>query len=50
MIAYYMLRRWRTRPCPRCQKRVKRGATECRNCEAKLQWRGGDVALADEEE
>ena len=46
MIAYYLVRRWRTRPCPRCQKRVKRGQTECPFCETKLRWEGGDVFLA----
>lgn len=43
MIAYYLIRRFRTRPCPRCRKRVKRGAEECPNCEAKLRWEGSNV-------
>ena len=45
MIAYYFVRRWRSRPCPRCGKRVKRGLEDCPTCEAKLRWEGPNVFL-----
>lgn|GEM_PF-5195238 len=46
MIAYFLIRRWRTRPCPRCGRRVKRETDECPDCEAKLRWDGSEVFLA----
>jgi RNA polymerase subunit RPABC4/transcription elongation factor Spt4 len=45
MIVYYLVRRWSSRPCPRCGRRVKRDSAQCPNCETKLRWQGGDVFL-----
>jgi len=45
MIAYFLIRRWRSKPCPRCQKRVKRGALDCVSCGARLRWDGNNVML-----
>ena len=41
----YLYRRFNSRPCPKCGKRVRRGRAECPRCEAPLQWEGREVSL-----
>ena len=47
MIVFMTYRRWNSKPCPHCGKRVKKGLPECPNCEAQLHWEGRSVALAE---
>ncbi len=46
MLIWYLIQRWRTKPCPSCSKRVRNGSPECSHCEAQLAWERRVVSLA----